>query len=147
LEEEVAVLGRTLGEELLEPTEIYVRAVRALWSADVPTRGLAHVTGDGLANLCRLDAPVGYAIEHLPPPHQIFRLIQEEGAIEDAEMFRVFNMGIGFAVIVPAPRSSAATEIIEACGLRAERIGTVTDEPGRLRIEPLDLVGGLEDTG
>ena len=56
-------LGRPLGEVLLEPTEIYVRAVLELLGSEVDVRGLAHITGDGLNNLTRLAAPVGYEID------------------------------------------------------------------------------------
>ncbi len=65
LSEYVPELGRTLGEELLEPTRIYVDlAMRLL--ADVDVRALAHITGDGFLNLARIDAPVGFRIETAP---------------------------------------------------------------------------------
>lgn len=144
LSDHVDGLGRTLGEELLEPTEIYVRAVEALRSADIQIRGMSHITGDGFANLARLEAEVGYAIGLLPPPPPIFRLIQEAGGIDDPEMFRVFNMGVGFIAIVPAMQDEDAVAAIEARGYSAARIGTVIDEPGIVRIEPLGLTGMLE---
>ncbi len=143
LDDDIPVLGRTLGEELLRPTEIYVRAVAALWKADIPARGLAHVTGDGLANLCRLEADVGYVIGDLPDPPPIFNLIQEAGGIEDAEMFRVFNMGVGFVVIVPPGDATAAVNLLTTSGYRAARIGTVTPGERRVVIERAGLEGGL----
>ena len=138
-------LQRPLGEELLEPTEIYVRAVLELWAGGIETHGLAHITGDGLANLCRLDAPVGYEIEELPPPPPIFDLIQDAGDIDDAEMFEVFNMGVGFVVIVDESQADATIGVIDSNGYRAMRIGTVTDDAGRVVIKPRGLVGRLED--
>ncbi|MDQ3957918.1 MAG: phosphoribosylformylglycinamidine cyclo-ligase [Actinomycetota bacterium] len=144
LEHEVAELGRTIGEELLEPTTIYVRAVTALWDAGVGTPGLVHVTSDGFANLCRLDAPVGYRIEQLPPRPPIFDLVQSTGGIADAEMYPVFNMGIGFVVVVSEIDETAALATLEAAGYDALRIGTVTEATGEVEIVPASLVGTLE---
>ena len=144
LDERIEALGRTLGDELLRPTEIYVRAVTALWDAEIGTKGLVHITSDGFANLCRLDAPVGYAITSLPETPAIFRLIQEEGVIADEEMFRVFNMGIGFVTVVAKGDRTRAVETLAAAGYTAAPIGTVTNSAGRVSLEPMGLVGGLE---
>jgi phosphoribosylformylglycinamidine cyclo-ligase len=135
-------LGRTLGEELLEPTTIYVRAATALWDAGIPTHGLVHVTGDGFLNLCRLEAEARYVIEELPPRPPIFDLIQEAGDIDNAEMYRVFNMGVGFVVVSPEEHADAAIRRLESSGYRAERIGTVTDGTG-VDIGPAGLTGEL----
>jgi phosphoribosylformylglycinamidine cyclo-ligase len=143
LRDEIPRLGCTLGEELLRPTEIYVGAVSALRTADVAVSGLAHITGDGLANLCRLEAEAGYTIERLLAPPEIFGLIQESGGVDDAEMYRVFNMGIGFAVISPQRSAERAVEVLERAGYRADRIGTVSNDAGVVRIEPAGLIGSL----
>jgi phosphoribosylformylglycinamidine cyclo-ligase len=137
-------LGCRLGDALLEPTLIYVRAVYALWDAGIETRGLSHVTGDGLANLTRLDSDVGYEIDDLEAPPPIFELIQRRGGIDEAEMFRVFNMGVGLVAIVREEDAGRAIELVEAAGYRARRIGTVTDRTGTVTIAQHDLVGGLE---
>ncbi len=79
LGDEIGRLGCTLGEELLRPTEIYVRAATALWDAGIETKGLVHMTSDGFTNLCRLEAEVGYDIDSLPPVPEIFKLIKEAG--------------------------------------------------------------------
>jgi phosphoribosylformylglycinamidine cyclo-ligase len=145
LDQPVAELGRTVGEELLQPTEIYVRAALALWSGDLETKGMVHITGDGFANLCRLEAPVGYRIESLPEAPPIFSLIQTAGSIEDAEMYRVFNMGVGFVVVVPETSADDARLRIDSLGYHCERIGSVTDESDVVRIEPVGLTGTLRD--
>ncbi|MBA3628723.1 MAG: phosphoribosylformylglycinamidine cyclo-ligase [Actinobacteria bacterium] len=137
----VDALGRSVGEELLEPTVIYAGAVRSLQG--LPVRGFAHITSDGLANLCRLEAPVGYNIETLPSPPPIFSLIQEAGAVEDAEMFRVFNMGVGFVVIVEPREVADALGRLGHAGYKAARMGAVSDAAGRVVIEPVGLVGSL----
>jgi phosphoribosylformylglycinamidine cyclo-ligase len=145
LAEDFEVLGRTLGEELLEPTEIYVRAVADLWAEEIETRGLVHITSDGFANLCRLEAQVGFKIEQLPETPAIFKLIREVGNVPDEEMYRVFNMGIGFVVIVPDTHADAALRRLHASGYEAQRIGEVTQEPRRVEIEPVGLTGTLEN--
>lgn len=145
LSDEVASLGRSIGEELLQPTEIYVRGVTALWNARIETRGLVHITSDGFTNLCRLDAEVGYDIEVLPDVPPIFQLIQEAGNIGSGEMYRVFNMGVGFVVIVPEIQALAAVDRLRASGYAAQRIGTVDDNKGTVTIGPAGLVGRLDD--
>ena len=145
LDEKIDALGRTLGDELLEPTEIYVKAVTAVWNENIETRGLAHITSDGFANLCRLDAPVGYDITTLPEVPAIFKLIQDGGGIKAEEMFRVFNMGVGFVTIVNGADEERCLQVLSSAGYDALRIGTVTDEAGRVSLRPVGLVGGLQD--
>jgi len=143
LTEHFELLGRTLGEELLEPTAIYVRAVTDLWEKGIDTRGLVHITGDGLTNLCRLEARVGYSIEQLPEPSPIFGLIQDVGNVPEEEMFRVFNMGVGFVVVVPTEQADDALGVITAAGHEAQRLGSVTEGGGEVRLESAGLVGAL----
>ena len=140
LGERAAGLEGTLGEELLKPTRIYVRAVTALWDAGIPTPGLAHITGDGLSNLCRLRAPAGFTVEELPEPPAIFRLIQEAGGLDDAEMFSVFNMGVGFVAVVPADRAAEALSALGDAGYDAMLLGSAAGDAGTLRIHPAGLV-------
>jgi len=100
-------LGRTVGEELLEPTRIYARAVRnVLQHYPIKrrvVRGLAHITGEGIeGNLPRVLPPgrrayLRKASWQVPP---VFGWLQRLGGVPEAEMFRVFNMGIGFVVVV-----------------------------------------------
>ena len=122
-------LGRPLGEELLEPTEIYVRAVIELLRSDVEVRGLAHITSGGLGNLLRLAAEVGYEIDDPLAPQPIFGLIQERGGISDDEMHEVFNMGCGFCCVVPADDESAALELLRSHYGQARRIGAAVAGP------------------
>jgi len=123
-------LGRLLGDVLLEPTEIYVRAILELLDSAVDVRGLAHITGDGLNNLLRLGTGVGYAIEEPLEPQPIFRLIAEHGGIDDEEMHEVFNMGCGFCVTVPERDLDEALALLGAHHPGARRVGTVTDRAG-----------------
>lgn len=137
-------LGTTLGEELLKPTRIYVREVLRMLDRGLAIKGLAHITGDGLLNLPRLDADVGYVIETLPETPPIFELIRAAGRQEVpyAEMFEVFNMGMGFCVVVAERDVQAVIEAAAESECPAMRIGRTVDDPDRsVTIEPFGLRG------
>ncbi len=145
----VPELGMALGEALLAETSIYVKEIVSLLQSDIPVKGLAHITGDGLGNLTRLDTPHGFVIDHLPqeqvPP--IFHLIRERGPVELAEMFQVFNMGIGFCAIVPESDVSQAKTILSESGHGVLTLGSVDSSINEkeLRIEPFRLSWSHQD--
>jgi phosphoribosylformylglycinamidine cyclo-ligase len=123
-------LGRPLGDVLLEPTTIYVRAVLELLASDVDVRGLAHITGDGLNNLLRLSRSVGYELSEPLAVPPVFGLIQELGGVSDDEMHEVFNMGLGFVCVVPDAAADAAAGLLAERHPGTRRIGRVTAEAG-----------------
>jgi phosphoribosylformylglycinamidine cyclo-ligase len=125
-------LGRSLGEELLEPTEIYVKPVVELLRSEVEVRGLAHITSGGTKNLLRLAADVAYEIDDPLPAPPIFELIQQRGDVPDEEMREVFNMGCGFCVVVPAADEAAALALLRTHYPTARRIGRATEGPPRI---------------
>jgi len=120
-------LGRPLGEALLEPTTIYVRAVLELLGRGADVRGLAHITGDGLNNLLRLSDSVGYEITDPLPVPEIFNLVRSEGGISDDEMHGVFNMGLGFVCVVPAGDADDAVALLSRHHPGTRPIGEVSD--------------------
>jgi phosphoribosylformylglycinamidine cyclo-ligase len=122
-------LGRSLGEALLEPTEIYVKPVLELLRSAVAVHGLAHITSGGTGNLLRLAAEVGYEIDAPLQVPAIFELIRERGQVGDEEMHEVFNMGCGFCVVVPAADEGAALALLSAHYPAAARIGRVVEGP------------------
>jgi phosphoribosylformylglycinamidine cyclo-ligase len=126
-------LGRPLGELLLEPTEVYVRAVLDLLGSRADVRGLAHITGDGLNNLLRLAAPVGYEIDDPLPVPPIFGLIAELGEVSDDEMYEVFNMGCGFVCVVAERDADDALEALRGHYADAKPIGRVTERTGTVQ--------------
>jgi phosphoribosylformylglycinamidine cyclo-ligase len=116
-------LGRSLGEVLLEPTEIYVKPVLELLRSEVEVRGLAHITSGGLGNLLRLAAAVGYEIDAPLPVPPVFELIRERSGASDVEMHEVFNMGCGFCCVVAPGDEAAALELLRRHYPAASRIG------------------------
>jgi len=121
-------LGIPLGEELLRPTLIYVPEILDIIK-NIPTvKGLVNITGDGLLNLPRVDAKVGFLIDDLPAVPPVFRLIQQYGAVDGPEMFEVFNMGVGFCVLVSEKDADSALSILRGHGRRAQVIGRVIED-------------------
>ena len=122
-----AIGETTLGEALLAPTRIYVRPILALLKA-VPIHGIAHITGGGLpGNIprvlpgncdCRIDATAW-------PRPEIFQWLQSEGSIDDTEMLRTFNCGIGLVIIVSSDTAAQAHEMLQASGETVYRLGEV----------------------
>lgn len=125
-------LGRPLGDILIEPTEIYVRAVMELIGSRAAVHGLAHITSGGLDNLLRLKAEVTYEITDPLKPQPVFGLIAERGGVREAEMYEVFNMGCGFCCVVPAADEPAALELLRGHHPGAAKIGTVAAGPKRV---------------
>ncbi len=135
-----AELGCTLGEELLRPTKIYVKPVMAAFMAykvKRPIRALAHITGGGLLeNVPRVlpadcDAVFNLEAWEVPP---IFRLIQKAGGIEDQEMFRVFNMGLGMIMVVTPPSVETVLEKLKKAGCKAKVVGRITEGRREVRL-------------
>src|SRR3954462_8384351 len=122
--------GRTVGETLLEPTVIYVRAVLDLLRSEVELRGLAHITSGGLGNLLRLEADVGYRIDSPLPTLPIFDLIAQRGGASDEELHDVFNMGCGFCCVMPAAQADQGLEILAKHHPGAAVVGRATDAAG-----------------
>lgn len=130
---ELEVAGKPLHEWLLAPTRIYVQSVRAILATH-PVKGLAHITGGGLLeNLPRilpsgLSARIDPQLCPLPP---IFQWLQRQGSIEQPEMFRTFNCGIGMAVVVPAAQAEQIRRAFESHGESARIIGEIVPSEGR----------------
>ncbi|MBI1845800.1 MAG: phosphoribosylformylglycinamidine cyclo-ligase [Candidatus Rokubacteria bacterium] len=119
--------GRTVAEELLIPTRIYVRSVLALL-ARLEVHAMAHVTGGGLpGNLPRVLPEGCRAVLHRTSwtVPAVFRTLAAAGGVEDAEMFRAFNMGVGFVIVVPAGAADAATTLLREAGETVYALGEV----------------------
>jgi phosphoribosylformylglycinamidine cyclo-ligase len=131
----------SVGDLLLEPTVIYVRAIRDLLDSAVEVRGLAHITGEGFLNLLRLEAEVGYRIDSPLPVPPVFGLIAERGGVEPAELYEVFNMGCGFCVVTPAADADAAVDLLSRRHPGTAVIGRTTTAAGVVELPRQGLVG------
>jgi len=123
--EDKAYAGKTVGEVLLEPTRIYVKPVMALVASGIPVHGLSHITGSGLRKLRRINQGVRYTIDDPLPVHPVFKRIQRLGNVEPHEMYKTFNMGMGFVVVVPAKAADAALRHLKASVAGAYQVKVV----------------------
>jgi phosphoribosylformylglycinamidine cyclo-ligase len=115
--------GRTLGEELLTPTRIYHESLHVASTCIV--HGMCHITGGGLLNFKRL-SPFGFRFNIPLTPPEIFSWIQKSGDISTVEMYRTFNMGMGYAYVVPEKSVAYIQKIVKG----AKVVGEVVEEPG-----------------
>lgn len=132
LDHPLPVTGIPLGQELLRPTFIYVREVMEVVKQVSGLKGLINITGDGLLNLNRVEPPqVGFLIEDMPDPPEIFKMIQHYGEVCTAEMFEVYNMGVGFCIVVAETEASSVLSILAKHNRKAWVIGKVIDDPSK----------------
>jgi phosphoribosylformylglycinamidine cyclo-ligase len=132
LDRYVDSLGRTLGEELLEPTRIYALPCLELVRHG-GTRAMAHVTGGGLAaNLQRvLPATLSAVVDRSTwSPHPIFALIRDVGSVPDADLEQTFNLGVGMIAVCAPADTDRALAVLSASGVEAWICGQVTPERG-----------------
>jgi len=141
LDERPPELGTTVGEALLTPTVMYVKAALALLDAGIEVKVFAHITGDGLLNLNRVEADVAFVLDRLPEPSAIFSLIQARGDVDPAEMYRVFNMGVGFVAVLPAAAVDESLRLLSDADYDASVIGSIAEGPSRVVLPSEGLVG------
>lgn len=131
---------QTLGQVLLEPTRIYVKPIIEVlhkYKVKKPISAMAHITGGGLpGNLNRslpgdLDAKLDKKSWDVPP---IFKFLQAQGNVTDSEMFKVFNMGIGYTIIVRPHFADAVQAQLKKAGETVHRIGEIVKGSGRVRL-------------
>lgn len=125
----------SIGEALMVPTTIYVDVILEILR-NLKPHGLAHITGGGLTKLNRLKSGMGYAIDRIFPTHPVFEAVRKLGKVSWPEMYRTYNMGVGFVVIVPPESTEQVVEICEDNDLEAKPIGTAIPDPDqRIRIK------------
>ncbi|MFN3384175.1 MAG: phosphoribosylformylglycinamidine cyclo-ligase [Archaeoglobaceae archaeon] len=113
---------KTIGDELLRPARIYMEILDITKECEV--HGLAHITGGAFKKLKRLRSDVKFVIDSPLEPQKIFRFIQKLGDVDELEMYRTFNMGMGFLIIVP----ESEVEKVEKFG--AKKVGYVDEGEG-----------------
>lgn len=122
-------LVQSVGEELLIPTKIYVRPVMEILKKKIKVHGLANITGGSFTKLPRLNSRVRYDLDDLPAPIGIFKQIQVDGEIDSKEMYRTFNMGVGFCVIASKASADDIVSVFAKFRMRCKAIGRI--EKGR----------------
>jgi phosphoribosylformylglycinamidine cyclo-ligase len=118
---------RSVADELLEPTRIYARSIQKLLES-VEVRAMAHVTGGGLTGNVPRVLPQGCRARIFRDSWSmpaVFQTLREAGRVEDTEMFRTFNMGVGYLVIVPPTAAETATRLLREEGEKVARVGEV----------------------
>jgi phosphoribosylformylglycinamidine cyclo-ligase len=115
--------GKTIARELLTPTRIYHESLAVADACTV--HGMCHVTGGGLLNFLRL-SKFGFRFDNPLTPPEIFRWIEETGKISKVEMYRTFNMGMGYSYVVPADAADKVTAMVPG----ARVVGEVIEKPG-----------------
>ena len=125
---------KIIGEELLTPTRIYMEILDLVKKINV--HGLAHITGSGLLKLQRV-TNLGFEIDDPLEPPPIFHFLQDLGNVEETEMYRTFNMGMGFAVIVPEEDAHEACQIM---GPGSKVVGSIVKEGLRAGKLELNLI-------
>lgn len=124
------VLGKTLGEALIEPTRIYVRALREIKDAGVTVKACSHITGGGFyENIPRM-LPDGVKAVVKKDSYEvpaIFKLLQEKGGIEEQMMYNTYNMGLGMIVAVDAADVDKTMKAIAAAGEKCYVVGDIQD--------------------
>jgi len=124
-------LEKSIGEELLIPTRIYVGPILEILKR-CEVHALAHITGGAFGKLARLllKPKMGFLLDNMPEPLPIFQFIQKEGYVAKREMYRTFNMGIGFCLCIPKKEEDEIIKIFAKYGMTAKTIGKVVGNPG-----------------
>lgn len=143
LDRHVDELGRTVGEELLEPTIVYAADLLAL-AHHSEVHAMCHVTGGGLANnLARvMPSHLTATIERSTwSPAPIFRIVQKVGAVSQSDIEQTLNMGVGMVIALPDDQVSEALEFLAGRGLTAWQCGTVASRESS-DVPAVSLLGG-----
>jgi phosphoribosylformylglycinamidine cyclo-ligase len=104
-------------------------------------KAMVHITSDGLLNLTRVSSPVGYVIDELPPTPPIFDLIKHYAKVDTAEMFQVYNMGVGFCLVVSPASVDQTLAILKRHGRKASTIGRAVSDENKQVFVNKELVG------
>lgn len=121
--------SKTIGEELLTPTRIYTEILSVL--DKFPVHGLAHITGSGLLKLRRL-TDMGFDIRTPLDPQPIFEFLQDVGGVSTEEMYRTFNMGMGFIIVTSMGHAQGMAEM-----LGGKTVGEITDSG--IKVHDIDI--------
>lgn len=128
--------GRSFGEAILTPTNLYVGLVRNILEADIEVHYMVNITGHGWRKLMRAAKELKYVLEEIPKPQDEFLFMQNQAGVDDQEMYGNFNMGAGFAIYVPQSDAQKVVELASAHNLRAIIAGRVESGSKQVIIKP-----------
>ena len=131
--------GRTYGETLLDPTNIYVSEIENCLAAGIDIHYAVNITGHGWRKLMRATEPFTYVIETLPTQLPVFDFIQQHGPVDDYEAYGNLNMGAGFALFVPEAHATVVIDIANSNGKRAFVAGHIESGDKKVIIKPKGL--------
>jgi len=124
---------------LLTPTNIYVDLVRSLLEQNLDIHYMVNITGHGWRKLMRATQPFSYVIEQVSEPTAEFKFIQKQAGISDQEMYGTFNMGAGFAVMLPVGDADQVLQTAKKLNLQAWTAGKVEAGPKQVVIKPKNI--------
>jgi len=131
--------GKTIGEALLTATILYSPLVEALNKEKAEIEYMQPITGHGWAKIMRKKKDLTYVIEHVPEPQEEFRFLDEQGAIGAEELYKTFNMGVGWVLFAPANNSAKIRRACEICNLSMYELGHIEHGPREVRILSIDV--------
>lgn len=135
-------LAPTFGHVMLRPTELYVKVIEACQDEDIPIHYAINVTGHGWAKFMRARPPFTYVMDEIPvgrARNDVFDFIQAQGPVELREMYKTFNMGVGFALVVAPRDAHRAVSVCRRLHTEAWELGHVEPGPKRVIIKPLGI--------
>lgn len=132
--------GTTYGEALLTPTHIYAKLVRACFESNIDIHYMVNITGHGWRKLMRANKAFRYVIKSIPEPQPIFTFLQNHSKNDDEEMYGNFNMGAGFAMMIPINQVKDVISLSEKQGFKAWNAGIVEKGSKQVVIESKKIV-------
>jgi len=131
--------GRTLGEALLSPSNIYVALVDELFKRKVDIHYLVHITGHGWRKIMRANKVFTYRMHTVPPIPEEFSVLAKAGPISTEELYGTFNMGAGYAILVPPAQAKIVQAVAKKVGFKSWDAGVVENGERQVIIEPVNI--------
>lgn len=132
--------GKSFGETLLIPTHIYVNLVNDLFEEGVDIHYMVNITGHGWRKLMRANIEFSYVLNEVPTPQPIFDFIQKESGNNDEEMYGTFNMGAGFAIMLPADQVQKAQNMATKNNFNSWKAGVIQEGERQVIIKPKKII-------
>lgn len=131
---------KTIGEELLKPTKIYVKLILSMLKSNVEVHYLSNISGSAFRKIMRAKKPFTYIIDKLPKKPKILEYLQKIGDVPDNEAYETWNMGLGFVIFAPKNQEKKMAKICQKHRVSLYRLGRVEKGPKKVIIKPLNIV-------